>query len=111
MEPKIQNIPIRTPAGKSIRDAFVGQRPLFPSCDYSQTELRILAQLSDKSITLYAGPECSYGKQVEQWLREADIDYTPIPVSGIMPELTQGPRRLQTMDEIKEFIDSCYPTT
>ena len=48
VDPNLQNIPTRTEEGKQIRKAFVPSQPdgyIF-SCDYSQIELRVLAQVS-----------------------------------------------------------------
>lgn len=48
VDPNLQNIPTRTEEGKQIRKAFVPSEPdgyIF-SCDYSQIELRVLAQVS-----------------------------------------------------------------
>jgi DNA polymerase-1 len=51
-EPNLQNIPIRTPEGRRIREAFVAPPgSLIVSADYSQIELRIMAHLSrDESL-------------------------------------------------------------
>jgi DNA polymerase-1 len=50
--PNLQNIPIKTDAGKQIRKAFVAfdKKSVLLSCDYSQIELRILAHLSQDGI-------------------------------------------------------------
>jgi len=46
-DPNLQNIPIRTPLGRRVRRAFVADSgKLLLSADYSQIELRILADLS-----------------------------------------------------------------
>ena len=46
-DPNLQNIPIRTPEGRRIRQAFVPpEGKLLLAADYSQIELRIMAHLS-----------------------------------------------------------------
>lgn len=55
-DPNLQNIPIRTEAGKRIREAFLPCRNdhVLLSADYSQVELRIMAHMSGDSAMLDA---------------------------------------------------------
>jgi DNA polymerase-1 len=58
MDPNLQNIPIRTPEGRRIRQAFIappGQ--VLMAADYSQIELRIMAHLSGDAALVRAFAE------------------------------------------------------
>ncbi|UCE86063.1 MAG: DNA polymerase I, partial [Deltaproteobacteria bacterium] len=79
--PNVQNIPIRTPEGIRIREAFIaaeGRRLL--SADYSQFELRILAHFSeDRSLidAFRAGDDIHRRTASEVW---------GIPQDAVTPE-------------------------
>ncbi len=54
-DPNLQNIPIRTPEGRRVREAFVAPPGrLIASADYSQIELRIMAHISGDEALLRA---------------------------------------------------------
>jgi DNA polymerase-1 len=74
-DPNLQNIPIRTRAGREIRQAFVPEEGrVFLSADYSQMELRILAHLArDEAL-------------IEAFRRDEDIHrFTAAAVMGLAP--------------------------
>ena len=57
-DPNLQNIPIRTPEGRRVREAFVAPAgSLIASADYSQIELRIMAHISGDEALLRAFTE------------------------------------------------------
>jgi DNA polymerase-1 len=81
--PNVQNIPIRTPEGVRIREAFVpAEGQLLLSADYSQVELRILAHYSqDESL-------------IEAFQSGEDIHRrTAAEVAGIAPEQVSHEQR------------------
>ncbi|MBU1933315.1 MAG: DNA polymerase I [Candidatus Omnitrophica bacterium] len=54
-KPNLQNVPVKTPRGREIRKAFIGEKGnLIVSADYSQIELRILTHLSKDEELLKA---------------------------------------------------------
>ena len=82
-DPNLQNIPIRSEAGRMIRKAFVAPAGrVLVAADYSQIELRLLAHLSgDEAL-------------VEVFRRGDDIHRaTAAKVFGIAPELVSPDQR------------------
>ncbi|OPF63279.1 DNA polymerase I [Hydrogenophaga sp. H7] len=82
-DPNLQNIPIRTPEGRRVREAFVAAPGhVIASADYSQIELRIMAHLSDDAALLRAFHE---GHDVHR--------ATAAEVFGIKPEEVSSEQR------------------
>ena len=79
-EPNLQNIPIRTEDGRSIRKAFVaGEDKVFVDADYSQIELKVLAHLSEDEHMLEAFEtgEDIHRKTAAQVFHKSMEDVTP----------------------------------
>src|SRR5579862_296340 len=82
-DPNLQNIPVRSPAGKKIREAFKPQKPhcSFVSADYSQIELRLLAHLSEDPILTKAFKE---GEDIHTFTASLVFD---IPLKEVTPAM------------------------
>lgn len=54
-KPNLQNLPVKTPDGIKIRNAFIPDEGyLFVSFDYSQIDLRVIAELSEDEVLMDA---------------------------------------------------------
>ena len=89
-EPNLQNIPVRTEAGRKIRSAFVvgeGYECLL-TADYSQIEMRVMAHLSkdDGLIEAYRA-----GEDLHNFVGSRVFD---VPIDQVTPELR---RRVKAM--------------
>ena len=116
-DPNLQNIPIRTDAGREIRKGFVApEGALLLTADYSQIELRILAHFSDDEVFVRAFRE---GKDVHRATAAVIFDIPAGEVTGAMRDQAktvnfatlygQGPFGLARqlgipMDAAKRFI-------
>ncbi|MCX2715488.1 DNA polymerase I [Mycolicibacterium sp. J2] len=89
-EPNLQNIPIRTEAGRRIRDGFVvgqGYSDLM-TADYSQIEMRIMAHLSGDAGLIEA---FNTGEDLHSFVASRAFD---VPIDEVTPELR---RRVKAM--------------
>ncbi len=87
-DPNLQNIPVRSEAGRKIRKAFVPRKGFtLLSCDYSQIELRVMAALSQDAT------------MIEAFQNDADIHtITAAKVFVVEPEnVTSDMRRTAKM--------------
>ena len=75
-DPNLQNIPIRTPEGRRIRQAFIAPPDhLLLAADYSQIELRIMAHLSaDKGLLQAFADEKDIHSATAAEVFETDLD-------------------------------------
>ena len=79
-DPNLQNIPIRTPEGRRVREAFVAAPGhVIASADYSQIELRIMAHISEDPALLKAFHE---GLDVHKATAAEVFGLTPDTVSS-----------------------------
>lgn len=83
--PNLQNIPIRTPEGRRIRQAFIADPGcVLISADYSQIELRVLAHLSEDEALR------------EAFASDEDIHTrTAADVFGVFPQMVTPEMRRQ----------------
>ncbi len=82
-EPNLQNIPIRTEVGKKIRELFVPGEgyDYLMSADYSQIELRVLADMSDDDNLIEA-----FAQKQDVHTRTA-AEVFEVPMSEVTSEL------------------------
>ncbi|TDV19351.1 DNA polymerase I [Paraburkholderia caballeronis] len=79
-DPNLQNIPVRTPEGRRIREAFIappGSKLI--SADYSQIELRIMAHISGDEALLQA---FARGDDIHRATAAEVFGVTPLEVSS-----------------------------
>ena len=89
-EPNLQNIPVRTEAGRKIRSAFVvgqGYECLL-TADYSQIEMRVMAHLSQDEGLIEA---YQAGEDLHNFVGSRVFD---VPIDQVTPELR---RRVKAM--------------
>ncbi len=82
-DPNLQNIPVRTEIGKTIREAFKPQKPRhsFLSADYSQIELRLLAHLSQDPALIKA---FKAGEDIHSYTASLVFD---VPLDKVTPQM------------------------
>ncbi|MDY5784637.1 MAG: DNA polymerase I [Corynebacterium sp.] len=89
-EPNLQNIPVRTEAGRVIRSAFVSgsDYECLLTADYSQIEMRVMAHLSHDAGLIEAYRE---GEDLHNFVGSRVFD---VPIDEVTPELR---RRVKAM--------------
>ncbi|MGV0436299.1 DNA polymerase I [Corynebacterium mastitidis] len=89
-DPNLQNIPVRTGAGRRIRSSFrVGEgHETLLTADYSQIEMRVMAHLSQDPGLIEAYQR---GEDLHNYVGSRVFD---VPIDGVTPELR---RRVKAM--------------
>ncbi|HPC95917.1 MAG TPA: DNA polymerase I [Sedimentisphaerales bacterium] len=121
-DPNLQNIPIRTELGRKIRAAFVPQNPTdcILSADYSQIELRLLAEFSrdealraafaaDQDIHRFVASQV-YGVPLEAVTSEMRARSKAVSFGLIYGQGAFGLSRVTGMSaaDAKEFIEDYF---
>lgn len=89
-DPNLQNIPVRTAAGRAIRACFVvgeGYESLL-TADYSQIEMRVMAHLSEDAGLIEAYRS---GEDLHNYVGSKVFD---VPVDAVTPELRRKVKAL-----------------
>ncbi|MBN2249203.1 MAG: DNA polymerase I [Campylobacterales bacterium] len=119
-EPNLQNIPVRSELGRSVREAFIAKEGYkLVSIDYSQIELRLLAHFSGDSALVEAfnhGEDIHLATAVKLFGEEdakAKRHFAKAVNFGLLYGM--GPKKLSedtgvTMNEAKEVIKSYFAT-
>lgn len=119
-DPNLQNIPVRSELGRSVREAFVAKEGYkLVSIDYSQIELRLLAHFSGDKALLEAfnqGEDIHLATAVKLFGEEeakAKRHFAKAVNFGLLYGM--GPKKLSedtgvTMGEAKEVIKSYFAT-
>jgi DNA polymerase-1 len=120
-DPNLQNIPLRTPDGRKIREAFIAEEGwALISADYSQVELRLLAHFAhaDDMIAAFKEGADIHARTAAEMFGVSLNDVTPEQrrrAKGVNFGLMygMGPRKLSetlkvSMSEAKEMIDRYF---
>ena len=88
LNPNLQNIPVRTPAGRQIRDIFVAgsnphvnERTTLLTADYSQIEMRIMAHMSGDEGLIQAYQD---GEDLHRFVGSQVFEVAPEDVTNSM---------------------------
>ena len=121
-DPNLQNIPIRTPEGRAIREVFIPREEGWAllAADYSQVELRIVAHMSQDPALLAA-----FRDDADIHARTAALIFD-VPQEEVTPEMRSsskainfgilygmGPQRLSreinvSLQEARDFIEQYF---